>query len=132
MAPASRENLSRKQRTTLRDGTTSKLIDLLRAGPKKAFTTQVSRAGMRRDAPPQNWKNAFQIGQNAKFSGKPIIGQMFTGIYINDLTLPDEPTWYPVRPIGNGSYGAAALFMREDELGNAEDVSYGSDLYRMC
>jgi hypothetical protein len=132
MAPASRENLSRKQRTTLRDGRTSKLIDLLRAGPKTSFTTQVSRTGTRRKAASQFWKNAFQIGQQAKSSGKPLIGQMFTGMYDNNLTLPAESSWHPVRPIGNGSYGAAALFRREDELGNTEDVSYGSELYWTC
>lgn len=132
MAPASPENLSRKQRITLRDGRTSKLIDLLRAGPKKSFTTQVSRAGMRRKAPDQNWKNAFQIGQHAKSSDKPLIGQMFAGMYDNNLTLPDESSWHPVRPMGNGSYGAAALFKREDELGNTEDVRYGSDIYWRC
>lgn len=44
-------------------------------------------------------------------------------MYENKLELPDEERWSPVKPLGNGSYGAAALFKHENLLGSADDVS---------
>lgn len=129
MSTTRREHIARNQRTTLRNG--AKLIDALRAGPKTSFTTSSKlapsgtwRSLIARAGTPKNWENAFAIGQPGGSTGKLIIGQMFKMMYENALDLPDEANWIPVKPLGNGSFGAAALFKHEDGNGGTDDVSY--------
>lgn len=114
--------LARKQHKTLRNGKT-KLINELRAGPKTRFTMNQSLACPPRETASQIWKTAFAIGGEGDWSGKPLIGQMFRAMWSYKVNLPDEENWQPVRPLGNGSYGAASLFRHVDGSGNTDDVS---------
>jgi hypothetical protein len=72
---------------------------------------------------PEQWRDAFQL-EGAPASGEnTTIGKMFRDMYYNRL-LPDDDTWQPVKPLGNGSYGAASLFKRVGENGQDDDVSH--------
>jgi serine/threonine protein kinase len=48
------------------------------------------------------------------------IGLMFVRMFQNDLGDPAQH-WMPVRPLGNGSYGAVGLFQRTDSAGEVDD-----------
>lgn len=126
MPSNSRESIARKQRTTLRNG--EKLIDAFRSGPRTSFTSNSAHARRPFLSTPQKWRDAFLIGQyNDK--NKPIIGQLFQKMFHDKLDIPDDEKWQPVKPLGNGSYGAAALFKHENEQGQVDDVSYTSNLH---
>jgi hypothetical protein len=51
------------------------------------------------------------------------IGLMFTGMFQNEIGVEDEDKdkWQPMKPLGNGSFGAAGLFKRTNEAGEADD-----------
>lgn len=73
------------------------------------------------------WRHAFTInGPNDPYPSKKRapIGEMFRGMFDYTFDLPDEDRWTPVKPLGNGSYGAAALLQHVDEAGKVDDVSY--------
>lgn len=51
------------------------------------------------------------------------LGQRFEDIYFRSHSLPDEDEWQFERPLGRGSFGAAALFVRRNEEQEPTDVS---------
>ncbi len=77
-------------------------------------------------------KHFFQWEEfDAKGNPKPI-GQRFSHLFFYGVNLPDESEWRFERPLGKGSFGAAALFVKVDETQNVVDVSYGEPVITCC
>ena len=121
-AAAAKARIAAKQRTTLGSG--RRLIDALITNPSQAYKSQSRRAGRRSDILKQVWWRAMALGSPADpycDLTKIEIGIMFTGMFQNEIGVQDEDKWQPVKPLGNGSFGAAGLFKRIDDVGEADD-----------
>jgi hypothetical protein len=44
-------------------------------------------------------------------------------VFQNKLEIPDEDRWQPGKPLGHGSYGAAAMLKHVNGNGKDDDVS---------
>ncbi|KAK5377634.1 hypothetical protein LTR20_002095 [Exophiala xenobiotica] len=66
-------------------------------------------------------KHFFQWQEfDTKGNTKPI-GQRFSHLFFSGVDLPDGSEWRFERPLGKGSFGAAALFVKVDETQNVVD-----------
>jgi hypothetical protein len=69
-------------------------------------------------------KHFFQWQEfDSKGNTKPI-GQRFSHLFFHGVDLPDDSEWRFERPLGKGSFGTAALFVKVDETQNVVDVSW--------
>lgn len=59
------------------------------------------------------------------------LGPRFEDLYFRSHGLPDEDEWQFERPLGHGSFGAAALFVRRNEEQKQTDVGRPS-CYPKC
>jgi hypothetical protein len=126
--PALRDVLARKQRKTVRSNDVRpnrkvpvKLIDELTNGVDQFTILQEDSLTQRGTYKSRLWQIASAIGDTS--AGKAIIGEMFSDMFIGKINLPDEWRWVPVKPLGNGSYGAAALFKHLNWADNTDDAS---------
>ena len=51
------------------------------------------------------------------------VGERFRHLFFSTLELPDEEEWRFERPLGKGSFGAAALYSKLNERQERTDVS---------
>ncbi|KAI1609090.1 kinase-like domain-containing protein [Exophiala viscosa] len=85
---------------------------------KQTFTTSTSA---RQAIPSSPIKHFFQWTEiDAQGKVKPI-GARFWHLFSRDISLPDDQEWSFERPLGKGSYGAAALFVKVDETQKVVD-----------
>jgi hypothetical protein len=119
-AEARRQAIAAKQRTIL---ATESLVDTLAEDPRRAFQSPSARIPRRSfDNPDPLWQHTFDIGSPdfkkiaaATNSDNACIRQMFQAMFQNKLEIPDEDRWQPGKPLGHGSYGAAAMFKHVNE-----------------
>jgi hypothetical protein len=109
-------SIGEKQRMTL---ATRPLIQALGDLSRTAFSTNSSQAPLRGQNLHKRWTAAFTEPRD------PPIRHMFFYMFArNRPEFGADDKWYPVRPLGHGSFGAAGLFMHKDAAGRVDDVSY--------
>jgi hypothetical protein len=109
-------SVGEKQRMKL---ATRPLIQALGDLSRTAFTTNSLQAPLRSQDLHKRWAAAFTEPRDSS------IRHMFFYIFArNRPEFGADDRWYPVRPLGHGSFGAAGLFKHEDAAGRVDDVSY--------
>jgi serine/threonine protein kinase len=109
--------MAQQQRTTL---ARRPLIEALADASRAAFTTRTSPAPARNAALLERWQPAFKFDNNntKKKWARWAFRYMFDK---NNPTFSDDDRWFPVRPLGAGSFGAVGLFEHHDEDGIPDD-----------
>jgi hypothetical protein len=109
-------SVGEKQRMNL---ATRPLIQALGDLSRTPFTTISSQAPLRSQDLHKRWTAAFTEPRD------PPIRHMFFYMFArNRPEFGADDRWYPVRPLGHGSFGAAGLFKHEDAAGRVDDVCY--------
>ena len=60
------------------------------------------------------------------------IGERFKHLFFSTLNLPDDDEWRFERPMGKGSFGAAALFSKVNQRQERTDVSDLVQIYQQA